>query len=318
MIVRPALHARARGTLVHEALFYRTVDDFVAGCADFLRIGLRHGDAALVSVPAVRHEPLREALGDLADEVRFADMTRVGVNPARIIPFVRGFADQHAGRRLSFVGEPIWAGRTPAEIRECVRHEALLNAAFADIDISILCPYDALGLGDGVIVDAWRTHPTVGEGPHWADSPYYLEPDVLYAAADRPMTPPPAGALVLRYFDADLPLIRQIIREQTPLFGLTGDRVDDLTVALNEIVTNTVRHTGTGGTLRIWVDAEQDAVVCEVTDAGRIADLLAGRRRPSLDAEGGRGLWLANQLCDLVELRSGERGSTIRLYTRRG
>jgi anti-sigma regulatory factor (Ser/Thr protein kinase) len=36
---------------------------------------------------------------------------------------------------------------------------------------------------------------------------------------------------------------------------------------------------------------------------------------PPLSDEGGRGLWLANQLCDLVQIRSGENGTVVRLLT---
>jgi hypothetical protein len=170
------------GVLAHEALFYRTVAEFTAGCAGFLRRGLANGDAALVSIPAVRIPPLRASLSALSERVRFVDMTRVGVNPARIIPFVRQFADGHAGRRVSFIGEPIWAARSSAEIRECVRHEALLNAAFADADISIFCPYDSAGLSEATVADAWRTHPVVGEAGRWQRSPHYTDP----AAAGAP------------------------------------------------------------------------------------------------------------------------------------
>jgi anti-sigma regulatory factor (Ser/Thr protein kinase) len=302
--------------LVHEALFYRTRADFVSGTARFVRTGFDDGAAVLVSVPGASITPLRAELGGLARHVWFADMTRVGRNPARIIPFVRQFADRHPGRRISFVGEPIWPGRSVAEIRECVRHEALLNAAFAEADIHIFCPYDAAGLDHATIVDAWRTHPVVGQGDRWQSSPDYTDPVVLYAAADRPLPPPPAGALVVPFDGADLPLIRQLIAAQARLLGLAADRADDLTLAVNEVVTNTVAHTGAGGTLRIWADASQDALVCEVRDTGRIADPLAGRRKPPTDAEGGRGLWLVNQFCDLVELRSDDLGTTVRLYAR--
>ena len=55
-------------------------------------------------------------------------------------------------------------------------------------------------------------------------------------------------------------------------------------------------------------------MVCEVADAVRIDDPLAGRERPPADAPNGRGLWLANQLCDLTQLRSGEDGTVLRLH----
>jgi anti-sigma regulatory factor (Ser/Thr protein kinase) len=317
MTGRHTVVQHADGVLVHEALFYRTLAEFVDGTARFLRAGLDRGDATLVSIPAARIAPLRAGLGRLAGQVQFADMNQIGRNPARIIPFVREFADHRPGRRISFVGEPIWPGRTSAEIRECVRHEALLNAAFAATDSSIFCPYDADGLDRSTMADAWRTHPVVGEGDKWASSPDYTDPAVLYAAADQPLPPPPPDALVFPYAVADLPLIRQLIADRAARFGLTADRAGDLTLAVNEVVTNTLAHTRAGGTLRVWVDAGQQALVCEVRDTGRIADLLVGRRSPPADAERGRGLWLVNQFCDLVELRPGEEGTTIRLYAHR-
>ena len=41
-------------------------------------------------------------------------------------------------------------------------------------------------------------------------------------------------------------------------------------------------------------------------------------RAPAADGEGGRGVWIANQLCDLVQVRSGEDGSVVRLHLRVG
>jgi hypothetical protein len=62
----------------------------------------------------------------------------------------------------------------------------------------------------------------------------------------------------------------------------------------------------------LWREAH--AVVCEVRDAGCIRDPLVGRRRPDRDGEGGRGLWLANQLCELVQILSSATGTVIRLH----
>ena len=44
---------------------------------------------------------------------------------------------------------------------------------------------------------------------------------------------------------------------------------------------------------------------------------LVGRERPAGPA-GGYGLWLANQLCDLVQVRSFPAGSVVRLHMRVG
>ena len=77
-------------------------------------------------------------------------------------------------------------------------------------------------------------------------------------------------------------------------------------------VGNALRHGGAPADLRVW--REPGRVVCEVADAGQIDDPLAGRQRPAPEAVNGRGLWLANQLCDLTQLRSGEGGTVLRLH----
>jgi len=41
---------------------------------------------------------------------------------------------------------------------------------------------------------------------------------------------------------------------------------------------------------------------------------LAGRVRPSVAQPNGRGLWLVNQLCDLVQLRTLADGTVVRVH----
>jgi anti-sigma regulatory factor (Ser/Thr protein kinase) len=83
-------------------------------------------------------------------------------------------------------------------------------------------------------------------------------------------------------------------------------------LAVSEVAANTLRHTQSAGTLTMWRHAGE--VVCEIQDEGTITDPLAGQRRPGPDATGGHGLWLVYQVCDLVELRSDETGTTIRMH----
>jgi anti-sigma regulatory factor (Ser/Thr protein kinase) len=64
--------------------------------------------------------------------------------------------------------------------------------------------------------------------------------------------------------------------------------------------------------LRIW--QEPGALICEVDDEGHIHDPLVGRVRPDTEEYGGRGMWLVNQLCDLVQLRSFPTGTVARLH----
>ena len=79
-----------------------------------------------------------------------------------------------------------------------------------------------------------------------------------------------------------------------------------------EVATNSLRHGGGRGTLRVW--REDGALVCEVRDAGRLQNPMAGRERPTPERDGGRGLWMVNQLCDLVQLRSFPDGAAVRVH----
>jgi anti-sigma regulatory factor (Ser/Thr protein kinase) len=97
--------------------------------------------------------------------------------------------------------------------------------------------------------------------------------------------------------------------------GLPERRARDLVLCVSELAANTIRHATGRGTLRVWHDT--DEIVCQLSDRGHIKDALAGRLRPEPGAMGGHGLWIVHQACDLVELRSGQRGTTIRLHMRR-
>jgi hypothetical protein len=148
----------------HEALLYAGEDGFIEATLPWIRDAVAAGEPILVVVSAARIARLREELGSEAERVTFADMADVGTNPARIIPAWRAFVDTHAGqgRRLRGIGEPIWAQRSPDELVECQRHEALLNLAFAGAEAFwLLCPYDVDALDSDVIEKAHRSHPTV-------------------------------------------------------------------------------------------------------------------------------------------------------------
>ena len=83
-------------------------------------------------------------------------------------------------------------------------------------------------------------------------------------------------------------------------------------LAVAELAANSIRHGGGRGILRIWRDG--GTLVCEVRDRGRIDDPLAGRHVPDAERLGGRGLWIANAVCDLVQVRSTAQGTAVRLH----
>lgn len=299
------------GAFRHEALLYSGREEFLAGTVPFVREGLRAGEPVLVAVPAERATWLREALGADADDACFEDIERLGRNPARLIALWRGFAESHAdAAALRGVGEPAWAGRDPAALDECARHEALINAAFDDSrDFWLLCPYDVNGLPGEAIAAARQTHPLLRgrQGNGGGASPDYLGHGPVL---DGTLPPAPPGAATLEFDGAGLRAVRHFADDAGRALGLAGAALGDLVYAAAELAANSVRHGGGAGTARIW--GEDDSVVVEVTDSGLIADPMVGRLRPRLDQVAGRGMWLVNQLCDLVQIRSGPAGTTVR------
>jgi anti-sigma regulatory factor (Ser/Thr protein kinase) len=233
-------------------------------------------------------------------------MEEVGRNPASIIPLWRDFVDEHGGHPVRGIGEPIWAGRSPAALEECHRHEALLNVAFAeDPRFALLCPYDASSLPPYVLerVAVSHSHVAGDESPEF-------EPclDCFAGALPAPAAAPETFAFGL----AELTEVRDRVARTAERAGMDRREVADLVTAASELAANSVMHGGGTGTLRLWRDG--GTLLAEVEDRGRIEDPLVGRRRPGISQEGGRGLWLANQLCELVQIRSGEGGTVVRLH----
>lgn len=300
----------------HEALFYRGDEDFLAGLVPFVREGLDRGESVLVALPRVRLALLRETLGDDADRVRFLEMEQIGANPGRIIAAWADALEEAtaAGITLRGVGEPAWYGRRELELLECQLHELLLNRAFDDGPAwRLLCPYDEDRLPRSVCDLALEAHPIRSTSVERGTSDRYV-PGGDVAAFAAPLAAPREGVLrgVFRGPE-DIPATRRTVAQYARTCGLSEDQIEVLELAASELATNSVRYGGGSGTVAMWV--QDGAAVVEFTDAGHVADPLTGRRTPSFDQEGGRGLFLVHQLCDLVQLRSSPSGTTVRVLT---
>jgi anti-sigma regulatory factor (Ser/Thr protein kinase) len=309
---------RTERSFRHEALLYAGDDGFVDATLPFIRAAVAQDEPILVVVGAAKIDRLRAELGDHAGRAVFEDMAGVGANPARIIPAWREFVDRHAGpgRRLRGIGEPVWADRTAAELVECQRHECLLNLAFADVaGFWLVCPYDTAALDPAVIERVDDSHPMLVQDGAARTSRAYLGGAAIAAPFAEPLPDPPPGAGEVAFDGDTLFGLRGLVAARAGEAGLDELRTGDLVLAVHELATNSVRHGGGHGVLRVWADAE--AVICEVRDAGRIEHPMAGRQRPTADQLGGHGLWLINQLCDLVQIRSLATGGVVRLHMRR-
>jgi anti-sigma regulatory factor (Ser/Thr protein kinase) len=294
----------------HVAFFYGTDAEYTSVVGDALAETVRKEQPVLLAVSPGRAEALSGGLDSTG--VESVDVTTVGRNPSRLIPAVQGFFDAHAGGKEALVVcEPFWGGRSREENAEVVRHEALVNRAFGDTEATIICPYR----GDtptGLLDDARRTHPLIRhDGDPPVPSPSFTDPDRIWHSAEQLPRPPQARTQTMDFDARGLSAVREIVRAHALAARLSGRRVDDLVGAVSELAANSIRHGRGTGSLRVW--AQGDAVYCEVRDRGQLQDPLAGRRKPATAAGGGWGLWLVNQLCDLVQLRAGDDGVTVRV-----
>jgi anti-sigma regulatory factor (Ser/Thr protein kinase) len=294
----------------HEALIYHGSEEYVAGAIPFLWAGIEAGELLLVAVGPDQTALLKRELGQDGGRVRFLDMREVGRNPAAIIPVWQQFVDESEGRPVRGIGEPVWASRSEAALEECQRHEALLNFAFDRGPAwELLCPYDAGTLGEEVLAKVAHSHRLVCHGGEREESPSF-SPDQDCFAGELP--PPTATPEIFEFGLTELAEVRRRVVAAAERAGMGATQIADFVTATSELAANSVMHGGGSGTLRLW--SEEERLLAEVEDRGLIDEPLVGRLQPEISQEGGRGLWLANRLCDLVQIRSGEAGTTVRLH----
>jgi anti-sigma regulatory factor (Ser/Thr protein kinase) len=306
---------RAHDGYRHDVMLWSGHDAFVRATADFVRAGLLSGERVVVALPDPRLGAVRSALGEAARHVEFADMVELGANPARLIQAWVELVAESGDQPSRGVGEPLWAGRSGPEVSECQLHEALLNDAIPPTaPLWLRCPYEVGALPGEILDEALHAHPWVAcvDGQARANEAYGgSELGAQGFAAPLPDAP---EATIVRVITAEsLRTVRDLAVHVACVCGVPEDRAADLALALHELGVNSVVHGGGRGTLRLW--RTPDALVCEVIDSGVLSDPLTGRLAPDLEEGDGRGLWMVNQLCDLVQLRSSGSGTTVRVHT---
>ncbi|MFG1676503.1 ATP-binding protein [Micromonospora sp. NPDC049282] len=132
--------------------------------------------------------------------------------------------------------------------------------------------------------------------------------------APRTVVPIEPSLLIAEAFDqAQVTELRHSVTSCVRAAGLAGQRLDDFVLAVNELITNAVRHGGGQGRLRLWLRGGD--LVCEVADHGQgISERrLRDRDRPPPETAGGWGLWLARELSDTMEVETGDAGTVVRI-----
>lgn len=308
--------ARAEQSYRHEALLWHDRTDFTASLMPFITEGLDAGEPVMVAVFGEHGDWIRGGLGTKSDQVRFVDMAELGRNPAKIIPAWQEFLDTEAGgsRPARGVGEPIWAGRQADELIECQLHEALLNVAVdPTTPFWLVCPYDADHLESAVIDEAYRSHPVVVEADAYSGSTTYAGRAHVEAMLGRDLPTLAGEPTIIPFTSHNLGRLRTFLKLEGHVAGLAVQQAANLSAVSCGLAADSLARGATGGTIRVW--RQPRSVVCEVVDDTHLADPLVGRRAPL--TENADAIWAANQLCDLVQVRTTPGGTTVRVHAYR-
>jgi hypothetical protein len=165
--------------LNHQVLVYRDDDSFLASTGPFLADGAARSEALLAVTTTRNIEVLREWLGKGARQVSFAEAETWYSAPVSSMNAYRAFLDESQARSSQWariVGEPVWAGRSQAQIRVWNQYESLVNLAFGPMPVTVLCPYDERSVDPAIVATARLTHPRILEGGAVADNPSYQDP----------------------------------------------------------------------------------------------------------------------------------------------
>ncbi|MDT5225805.1 MAG: hypothetical protein QOG19_3212 [Mycobacterium sp.] len=310
------MEIRQKG-FVHSALFYQSERECLEFVVRFAADGFAVDEPVLVAVPGDRLAVLGPGLGAAhagSDaELRLIDITEVARNPGRFLAMESSFADEYPGRTVRIVSQLVWPGRTRDECLACMEHEALVNRALKNRDVTGLCLYDATRLDDDVLADARSAHPLLWKcGSTYPSTDY--APDEVLARCNQPLHLNPAAVTYTVRKSADLRSARSFAADYAGWVGLSRDGLDYLQMVATELATNSLQYTGGDCRLAFWRHNEH--LVCEARDGGRLEDPFVGLKRPSASASASRGLFLVNAMSDLVRTHTTTNGTTIQAYLR--
>jgi anti-sigma regulatory factor (Ser/Thr protein kinase) len=302
-------------SFVHEALFYSVLSEQIDAVWEFVCAGLARGERVVVTLGEAKVRALRQRLGSEGVDVEFVVVDGGDSDPAPLIPFWRSVVGSLLpDQGCRGVSESVQLGMSDEEIAESQLNESLFNAAFdGGARFWLLCTYDESVMDEWSVAEARRnhqylataSHATTASGEHCrgTEASIYRHESLIEAPGDAQMFEVDTGTVGMA---------RQALFEFAHAFGMTESAAADCALAGHEVIANSLRHGGGTAHLSIW--RERETLICEVRDRGRFDNPLAGRTKPSKKGRGGRGLWIANQLCDLVQVRSEPGGTVVRLH----
>jgi anti-sigma regulatory factor (Ser/Thr protein kinase) len=295
--------------MVHEGVLHEGPEHLAAQLREPLAGAVSDGERVVAVMDDPTREAVSAALGSAAEHVEFLDPVEVHRVPAFTVASRWGRLTRNAGRpgaRTTVVAQHFAdvAGLGPDH---WIRLDAALNVVLEGLPITMLCPCPR----DPETLSIVRaTHPTLRIDGHRVPNDQVRDPIEIVAEYPPPPPPelgPPAARLEFRL--ADLQALRRLVAAVAARAGLDQERAADVVLAVNEIATNSVEHGPGLGILRLWADGT--GMVAEVHDTGRMTIPFPGMVAPPASGERGRGLWLASELTDVLQVWSDERSGTV-------
>ena len=303
-------------TFRHDAAIFSSPEEMCASVVPFLDEAVESGIPAFVRLEDDLAAMVREAVAR-PDAVGFVSGASQP-NPLRAIQEMNEavMAQLETGaEEIRLIGCVPHASRTtPQAWEQWARYEAAYNRMYAGLPLWGICCYD-VPPPEHALDDVLATHTRLrAEDGSWRQSSEYVDPDRWLAQrAAASVERLDEGAPAFELTGPHLSQAREAVARLAVEAGLAADRVDDLVLAVNEVVTNAFLHGCPPVTLRGWRSAE--GVLLTVHDRGPgVADALAGMTPPSDDRSlGGRGVRLARLCTDLMTLRQDADGFTVRM-----
>ena len=309
----------------HAALIAGGDDELVAALVPELRRSAEAYDEVLLVVSGHHRALLTAAAGDLGDALTWGDpegfYQRLGF---AYESFRRYLAERHrAGRRVHVIAEPDFVGGVDADARAeraaaYLAYESVCNDAFEPYGSPVTCIWDRRNHPQAVIDGARATHRHLLTADGVRPSPQFLAPDSFLAARRHaPLAAPPEPVDRDRVLHdvAELGELRSLLSKWTAGHGFSAAAAEDVVMGVVEIATNGLRHGLPPVRVRAW--HRQDTLIVQCDDmGGRPVPPAAGYQRPRLAGArpGGRGLWLARQLADVVVIESAPGRTSVRLH----
>lgn len=311
----------ARGGFEHTALIVESDEALRRRLLPVLEEHLAAAEPVLMVVGAHVERVIRDAVGDRAGALEWADPNafyqRLGF---AYESFRRYLQRQHdAGRRAHVIAEPDVRTDLDAPVDRVaayLSYEAVCNEAYAAYGCPVTWLWDSRR-HPAIVIEGVRSlheYELTDEGrrrsPTFIDATTYLG-----GRSEVAMTsPPPIVDLDLRLFErADLEMSRSAVWAWCRDRGFSELASGDLLTATGEIVTNGLVHGTPPVRVRAW--HRHDTLIVQVDDNGaRPVPPAAGYWWPDNPAGGGMGMWLARQLADVLTIYTTRECTSVRLY----